>query len=324
MTLERMNHVERFRAVMDFKPFDRLPRIEWAMWWGKTLDRWRGEGLPSHLNDTFSISQYFGLDPYIQAWVTAWAADPPSVPHGHARIHNMDDYLAIRPILFPRPLKLWPEWSDWAARQNRGELVSWLTLEGFFWLPRGLLGIENHLYAFYDEPELMHRIIDDQAEWAIATLRQMSSVWRPVFMTFAEDMSYNHGPMLSRALFDEYIAPAYRKVMPVLEELSICPIVDSDGDVTDLAGWLQDVGVRGILPLERQAGCDAGALRRKYPRLGMVGHFDKMTMPHGAAAMQAEFERLLPAMRRGASFRASITRPRRESRWSNTASTWNS
>ena len=31
----------------------------------------------------------------------------------------------------------------------------------------------------------------------------------------------------------------------------------------------------------------------------MIGHFDKMTMPHGEAAMRAEFERLLPAMRSG-------------------------
>ncbi len=28
-----MNHVERFRAVMNFQPVDRLPRWEWAMWW---------------------------------------------------------------------------------------------------------------------------------------------------------------------------------------------------------------------------------------------------------------------------------------------------
>ena len=28
-----MNHVERFRAVMNFQPVDRLPAWEWAMWW---------------------------------------------------------------------------------------------------------------------------------------------------------------------------------------------------------------------------------------------------------------------------------------------------
>jgi hypothetical protein len=33
-----MNHVERFRAVMNFQPVDRLPRWEWAMWWDQTIE----------------------------------------------------------------------------------------------------------------------------------------------------------------------------------------------------------------------------------------------------------------------------------------------
>ena len=44
-----MNHVERFRAVMDFQPVDRLPRWEWAMWWDQTINRWKGEGLPARI-----------------------------------------------------------------------------------------------------------------------------------------------------------------------------------------------------------------------------------------------------------------------------------
>ena len=44
-----MNHVERFRATMNFQSVDRLPKWEWAMWWDKTIERWHGEGLPSEL-----------------------------------------------------------------------------------------------------------------------------------------------------------------------------------------------------------------------------------------------------------------------------------
>ena len=35
-----MTHVERFNAVMNFESVDRYPRIEWAGYWDKTLDRW--------------------------------------------------------------------------------------------------------------------------------------------------------------------------------------------------------------------------------------------------------------------------------------------
>ncbi len=63
--------------------------------------------------------------------------------------------------------------------------------------------------------------------------------------------------------------------------------------------WLIEAGVDGVLPLERQAGVDGETLRDAFPRLRMIGHFDKMTMPRGEEAMRAEFERLLPLMRSG-------------------------
>ena len=51
-------------------------------------------------------------------------------------------------------------------------------------------------------------------------------------MTFAEDMSYNHGPMIGREIFYEFVAPHYRELLPMLAERTIIPIVDTDGDVS--------------------------------------------------------------------------------------------
>ena len=76
-------------------------------------------------------------------------------------------------------------------------------------------------------------------------------------------------------------------------------LVDTDGDVTAMVGWLSGVGVEGVLPLERQAGVDAGRIRREHPRFRMIGHFDKMVMNRGEEAIRGEFERLLPTMRSG-------------------------
>ena len=41
-----------------------------------------------------------------------------------------------------------------------------MTFDGFFWFPRTLLGIEPHLYSFYDQPELLHRMNRDQTDYA--------------------------------------------------------------------------------------------------------------------------------------------------------------
>jgi uroporphyrinogen-III decarboxylase len=112
-------------------------------------------------------------------------------------------------------------------------------------------------------------------------------------------MSYNNGPMISQRHFDEYIAPYYRRIVPRLQELGAMVIVDTDGDVTKLVPWLLGEGIHGVLPLERQAGVDGMAIRRLHNNVCMVGHFDKMVMNRGEAAVRAEFERLLPLMRSG-------------------------
>jgi len=294
-----VNHVERFRALMSFQTVDRLPRIEWASWWDQTIARWHQEGLPRRLTDRYDIVRYFGLDPYYQLRTSPRAPSFPSVPHGQGLVANDADYDEIKRHLHPPQTRALSLLESWGRAQERGQAVIWLTLDGFFWYPRTLFGIERHLYAFYDRPELMHRINQDLAEYYVEFLGQIAAICNPVFMTFAEDMSYNKGPMLSESLFDEFIAPYYRRVVPMLKEMGTLVIVDSDGDVTSLIPWLQRVGVDGVLPLERQAGVDVGRLRTAFPDLLMIGHYDKMVMNRGEMAVRREFERLVPTVRTG-------------------------
>ena len=58
-------------------------------------------------------------------------------------------------------------------------------------------------------------------------------------------------------------------------------------------------GIRGALPLERQAGVDGIDLRHAFPKVCLVGHFNKMVMNKGEQAIRDEFERLLPLMKSG-------------------------
>jgi hypothetical protein len=297
-----MNHVERFRAVMNFQAVDRLPRWEWAMWWDETIKRWHQEGLPPelHFSQVFEISRYFGLDPYQQFWFST--TDPTieaTQHHVEGIVANMDDYRHIRAGLFPCHDAAIAAMAPWAERQRGGQAVVWCTFEGFFWFPRTLMGFEKLMFAFGDQPELLHAINRDLLEFNLRLLDKILRVCVPTFMTIAEDMSYNHGPMISKRTFQEFVAPYYRELVPRLLERDIIPFVDTDGDVTLLAPWFEELGVHGVLPLERQAGVDGMDLRRRCPRLLMVGHFDKMTMNRGEAAMRAEFERLAPLMRTG-------------------------
>ena len=118
-------------------------------------------------------------------------------------------------------------------------------------------------------------------------------------MTIAEDMSYNHGPMLSKALFDEFLLPYYRRLIPEIKKHGTRVFIDSDGDITSAVPWFIEAGIDGILPLERQSGVDVAKIRDLYPDFLMIGSFNKMCMFHTPAEIRAELERLLPTIRKG-------------------------
>ncbi|MDR1598998.1 MAG: hypothetical protein LBS11_03885 [Oscillospiraceae bacterium] len=294
---------ELFRRVMAFEPVERIPAIEWATWWDKTLRNWGEQGLiiPDEppLGRGEALQRQFGLDTHAQYWVRATTdATPLAMSHGASIIEDEAGYEAILPTLYPRD-SLSPERLD-ALRyaRNRGD-ITWFTVDGFFWWPRSLLGIERHLFSFYDQPGLYHRICADLADFHLHVIERLCEVVTPDFMTFGEDMSYNNGPMLSEEMFDEFMLPYYRMVIPELKRRGVRVLIDSDGDITQALPWFERAGIEGILPLERQAGVDLLKLRERHPRCLFIGHFDKMVMPHGESAMRGEFERLLPVMRQG-------------------------
>jgi len=154
-------------------------------------------------------------------------------------------------------------------------------------------------FAYFDEPELVHRINQDLLDFNLRLLDQIRQACVPTFMTIAEDMSYNHGPMISRQIFEEFLAPYYRKLVARAKELNLLTIVDTDGDVTMLVPWVQGVGVDGLLPLERQSKVDGNRLRQLHPDLRMVGHYNKLVMHQGETAIRTEFERLGPLIKSG-------------------------
>lgn len=294
-----MTNRERFRALMNFQPVDRLPVVEWAPWWDKTIDRWRSEGL-GDLSDRYAICEHFGQDIFRQGrfWLKGPKTPKPK-RHLGGLIESMDDYERIRPTLYSMDRVNAHPWAQWAAEQQRGESVVWYNVDGFFWGPRVLMGVEAHLMGFYDQPELIHRINADLLDYQLKVLDAVCEVCVPDFICFAEDMSYNHGPMLSGDLFEAFLAPYYRRIVPRIHERGAWVFVDTDGDVTIPTDWYLGVGFDGFLPLERMAGVDVAALRRRHPKLRMIGAFDKTVMHRGQAAIAAEFQRLLPVARQG-------------------------
>ncbi len=293
----RMTNRERFIATMSFKPVDRMPVIEPFTWWDKTLDRWHVEGLP----EIADPAEYFGLDPHHQVWLGPGPDKNPESESGDWYIDWFEDYERAKTHLFPG-LAFDPDDVNAAAnRQGRGEIFCWITVEGFFWFPRVLFGIEKHLYAFYDRPELMHVMNRDILEFNKRQITEYCRHLTPDWMTIAEDMSYNSGSMIGRDLIDKFMRPYYAELVAHARECGIRFIfVDTDGNCTDNIAWFHgEMDIDGFVPFERNAGMDLAETRKKHPKLLIIGGFNKRKMFGTDEEMIGEFEQAIPTVRQG-------------------------
>lgn len=296
-----MRNTERFaRLLAGDTAIDRTPVIEWASWWDLTYKNWFQQGLPQMSPEKLNV--YWGHDPLKQFWLPVIEEGCPQPDHfGGPIIEDEEDYKRVHKYLFTDRLleQIDKNVGDYARAHADEDIAYWFSLDGFFWFPRRLFGIEGHLLAFYDYPELMLEINRDLCEFHKKCLKVLFSHIKPLFMTFGEDMSYNLGPMLSKGCYDEFMLPFYKELVPLIKAGGTRVLIDTDGQVEPLIPWFLEGGIEGILPLERMAGVDVNRIREKYPEMILIGGYDKTVMHKGEAAIRAEFERILPAIRSG-------------------------
>jgi hypothetical protein len=331
-----MNHRQRFHAAMHFQPIDRVCHVEYGFW-EQTYQRWQNEGLPADVkypelfgrspeNDLFGcfdvgkmayvrVEQYYlpafpeetleettryRLYRNTRGVTLREMKDNVSMPHFVSYpIRNRADYLALRDRLVGLGENRLPDhWEQDVPyfRQQERDILG-VHIDGFFGYPRELMGVQNLLLAFYDDPELIEMITADHLDLVKGLYRRVIEEVRPDYGFIWEDMSYKNGPLISPAMFRRFLLPAYQELTAFLREMGIRIIlVDSDGNVERLIPLWLEGGVTGLLPFEVRAGMDVLSVRSRYPQLQIIGGIEKHRLEAGKAEIDAELARVLPTM----------------------------
>ena len=160
---------------------------------------------------------------------------------------------------------------------------------GFFGSLRNLMGVENLCMAFYDQPRLVERMMEERAERIMEITAEVLKHTRFDVFWFWEDMAYNGGPLVGPDLFRKFAFRHYRRVCEWLRSQGIEHIgLDSDGRITSLIPLWLDAGIDHLWPFEVQSGMDVVAVRRQYGnRLGIMGGIDKRVLAKGSAVMRS-------------------------------------
>lgn len=173
-------------------------------------------------------------------------------------------------------------------------------ISGFFWTLRELFGDEEHMYAYYDEPELLHEINEFILKTYLICLDKIMAWVKPEVLLIEEDLSGSGGPMISGGLFDEFVGKYYKKLIPFLKSKGAANVfIDTDGDFRMLIPNMLQAGVEGFLPVDVNAGMDIVKIREAFPHVKLIGGFNKLKIAEGPEAIDQEFRRLQPVIRQG-------------------------
>ena len=187
------------------------------------------------------------------------------------------------------------DWSQLIATYRGRDFPFAQLMDGFFSMPRELLGVENQLVMYYDDSELMKDITSHLTELWLAILEKVVAEIDLDYVSIWEDMCFKNGPLISPRMFEEFCAPHYRRITGFLKAHDVDVIwVDTDGDLRLLIPKFIEAGVTGSWPLEAQAGVNVVEVRKKYPRFLLMGGINKLELAKGKEAIDAELESKLP------------------------------
>ena len=163
------------------------------------------------------------------------------------------------------------------------------------------MGTEGLSYAWYDQPELVHDIMETRADILIEAARPILERTTVDYICLNEDMAMKTGPLLSPRTYKEFIFPRMKRVVDFYKSHGVRYIaVDTDGNPELLIPLLMDAGVDIVWPLERAADQDPIRLRRKFGKsLRLWGGVDKRVLAQGPEAIDEHLRTFIPLIEEG-------------------------
>jgi uroporphyrinogen decarboxylase len=159
---------------------------------------------------------------------------------------------------------------------------------GYFGTLATIMGYERLFLTYYDDPSLIHDIQKTFTEIWIETYSRVFEETDPDYLFIWEDMSAGKGSMISPEIIKEFMLPYYRKLTAFVKEHGVKIVfVDTDGDCLDIIPLLVQGGVTGMLPIEVSCGMDLLQVRRRFPKLQIIGGIPKLEIQHGNERIDA-------------------------------------
>ncbi len=282
------------REYIDVRAADMYPPYE-----EKVLSREGDTEIIRHANGVVTKALITGMAEGMRMSMDEYISFPVSTP---AELQELKQ--RFRPSSPRRYPAFWKEFHlpGWQTRQHPLILGQNCSIQGYYWRAREWMGTENLSYAWYDEPAMMHDMMEFITDFTIETTRPFFEAGiKPDYIFINEDLSMKNGPLLSPKTYVEFIQPQLKRLVAYFKANGVpWVVVDTDGNCELIIPYFMDVGVDGIWPLERASEMDPVAIRKKFGRdLRLWGGVDKRELAKDFNAIDEHLRTLQPLIADG-------------------------
>ena len=125
-------------------------------------------------------------------------------------------------------------------------MVCYVSLNGIFERTHLLMGFEDALCAYIEEPEAMSELCEEIANHKIKLFKKIWEVSQPDILVYHDDWGTQMGPFLPRGVFETCIKENTRRVVTAAREIGYKYILHhSWGKVESLVPYMIDIGFDG-------------------------------------------------------------------------------
>ncbi len=145
-----------------------------------------------------------------------------------------------------------------------------------------LMGIDTILMNFLAEPDLVEIVLDKVLACNMRIVQRAIRAGAEVII-LGDDYASNKGPMMSPAVFRQFILPRLQRMVDLIHEEGALCIKHSDGNLYSLLEMIASAGPDGLNPVEPVAGMDLKKTKQLVgDRMCLVGNIDcAHLLPHG-------------------------------------------
>jgi uroporphyrinogen decarboxylase len=194
-------------------------------------------------------------------------------------VKNREDWIRMRDEHFdPHAPGRYPDdWVEQVKTFKDRDFPLQVAIQGLYWKAREWVGFENLSTMFYDNPTLVHDMMEHVTEFTITLLDRALRDVEVDSVFIREDMAYKEHAMISPRMFKKFMLPRYTRWVDFFRECGVpIIIVDCDGYVGELIPLWLEAGINATYPIEIAAGNDPLGIRKKYGNtLAFIGCIDK-------------------------------------------------